>query len=80
MADMKKDNKTQNSPEEPILFEESYMKAPKSPPWILIGFLVFVLLSGLWKRFVAPHFTPEKPPVVQQQINQDKRPVIPPQR
>lgn len=52
---------------EPVLLEESYIKEQKNPPWILIGFLLFAIISAFWKKFISPTFAPDPPAQVEQQ-------------
>lgn len=49
--------------EEPILFEQSYIEKPKSPPWIIIAFLLFAIVGAFWKKLVTPKIVQEKPAI-----------------
>lgn len=67
MNEKPRQKEPEENTEEPILFEKSYIEKPNSPPWILIGFLLFAIIGGFWKKFITPMFVDEKPAVVEAQ-------------
>ncbi len=69
------DEKTQKEepkeePQEPILFDQSYIEQQRSPPWILIGFLLFAILGAFWKKLIMPKIAKEEAAIVKQENGQ----------